>query len=144
MKFVIAAVLCASLAWSQPVNRPRITGVAHIALYAHDLDQSRAFYTGFLGFQEPYSLKNGDGSLSMAFFKIDDRQYVELIPETQVRLPARPLGRTRGHQSGKPGQRHDDPAAVCQVDTQLVVGDLVLQGHTLCSVGPLVCQESPD
>lgn len=84
MKFVIPAVLCASLALSQQVSRPRITGVAHIALYAHDLDQSRAFYTGFLGFQEPYSLKNPDGSLSMAFFKINDRQYVELIPETQT------------------------------------------------------------
>ena len=84
VKFVIAAVLCASLAWSQPADRPRITGVAHIALYAQDLDQSRAFYTGFLGFQEPYALKNPDGSLSMAFFKINDRQYVELIPETQA------------------------------------------------------------
>ena len=84
MKLAIAAIVCASLAWSQQVSRPRITGVAHIALYAHDLDQSRAFYTGFLGFQEPYSLKNRDGSLSMAFFKINDRQYVELIPETQA------------------------------------------------------------
>jgi catechol 2,3-dioxygenase-like lactoylglutathione lyase family enzyme len=84
VRFAIAAVLCASLAWSQPVSRPRITGVAHIAFYAHDIEQSRTFYTGLLGFQEPYALKNPDGSLSVAFFKINDRQYVELLPETQA------------------------------------------------------------
>jgi catechol 2,3-dioxygenase-like lactoylglutathione lyase family enzyme len=84
MKFAIVAALCASLAWSQEVKRPRLTGVAHIALYAHDIDRSREFYTGFLGFQEPFSLKNPDGSLSMTFFKINDRQYVELLPETQA------------------------------------------------------------
>ena len=84
MKLAIAAALCASLAWSQAVKRPRITGVADIAFYAHDIDKSREFYTGFLGFQEPFSLKNPDGSLSMAFFKINDRQYVELVPETQA------------------------------------------------------------
>ena len=40
-----------------------------------------SFYGEFLGFQEPYSLKNPDGSALMTFFKINDRQYVELFPE---------------------------------------------------------------
>ena len=84
MKLAVVAALCASLACGQAVKRPRITGVAHIAFYAHDIDKSREFYTGFLGFQEPFSLKNPDGSFSMAFFKINDRQYVELLPETQA------------------------------------------------------------
>lgn len=83
MRFVAAAAIFASLASGQAVQRPRILGVAHIALYAHDIEQSRSFYTGMLGFQEPYSLENPDGSLSAAFFKINDHQYVEILPEKE-------------------------------------------------------------
>ena len=83
MRFLVAVAVFASLASGQEVKRPRILGVAHIGFYAHDIEQSRAFYTGMLGFQEPYSLKNPDGSLSVAFFKINDHQYVELFPEKE-------------------------------------------------------------
>jgi lactoylglutathione lyase len=83
MRFLTLTAIFASLASGQEVNRPRILGVAHIAFYAHDMEQSRTFYTGMLGFQEPYSLKNPDGSLSVAFFKINDHQYVELYPEKE-------------------------------------------------------------
>lgn len=62
-------------------QRPRILGVAHISLYAHDYDKSRAFYRDFLGFEEPYSLTKPDGRPSMTFFKINDRQFIELSPE---------------------------------------------------------------
>ena len=58
--------------------RPRITGVAHMAIYVHDIPKSRAFYHDFLGYDEPYHLDNPDGSLSMTFFKVNDRQYIVL------------------------------------------------------------------
>lgn len=70
--------------WAQTPQRPPITGVAHIAVFAHDFGKSRAFYHDFLGFDEPYSLKNPDGSPSMTFFKINERQYIELFPERQA------------------------------------------------------------
>jgi lactoylglutathione lyase len=57
--------------------------VAHISLFAHDYEKSRAFYRDFLGFEEPYSLKNPDGSPIMTFFKVNDRQYIELSPEKE-------------------------------------------------------------
>src|SRR5215468_8225727 len=38
------------------VKRPRILGVAHMALYVGDLAKSRSFYKDFLGFEEPFSL----------------------------------------------------------------------------------------
>lgn len=62
-------------------SRPKILGIAHISLYAHDYDASRKFYSDFLGFEEPYSLKKPDGSPSMTFFKVNERQYIELSPE---------------------------------------------------------------
>ena len=79
---VVALVLTSAvLAFGQTVARPPITGVAHIALYAHDFEKSRTFYKEMFGFEEPYSLKNSDGSFSMTFFKINERQYIELFPE---------------------------------------------------------------
>ncbi|MBZ5618589.1 MAG: VOC family protein [Acidobacteriia bacterium] len=75
------ALLPAPLA-GQDAARPRILGVAHIAIYAHDYEKSRAFYRDFLGFEEPYSLAKPDGTPAMTFFKINERQYLELFPET--------------------------------------------------------------
>src|SRR5205085_7951656 len=63
--------------------RPRITGISHIALYVHDIEKSRAFYKDFLGFAEPYSLANPDGSLHLTWIKINDRQTIELFPEKE-------------------------------------------------------------
>jgi hypothetical protein len=51
-----ALVVFVSLAAAQDVKRPRITGVAHIAVYAHDPEETIAFYRDFLGFGEPYRL----------------------------------------------------------------------------------------
>jgi catechol 2,3-dioxygenase-like lactoylglutathione lyase family enzyme len=64
--------------------RPAITGISHIALYCHNIEKSRQFYKDFLGFDEPYSLKNDDNSLRLTFIKINDRQSIELFPEKEV------------------------------------------------------------
>jgi catechol 2,3-dioxygenase-like lactoylglutathione lyase family enzyme len=83
------AFLCASLLLALPISaqtpqRPHILGLSHFAIYAHDYEKSRAFYGQFLGFEEPYSLQNPDGTPSMTFFKINDRQTIELFPERQA------------------------------------------------------------
>ncbi len=61
-------------------ERPRITGLSHVALWVGDLDRSRAFYKGFLGFDEPYSLASESGVVQIAWIKINDRQSIELFP----------------------------------------------------------------
>jgi catechol 2,3-dioxygenase-like lactoylglutathione lyase family enzyme len=86
--FLRAAAL--ALAAAAPVRaqdagsatHPRILGVADAALYVHDLALSRQFYGDFLGFAEPFTLKNPDGSVHLTWFKINDRQSIELFPET--------------------------------------------------------------
>ena len=65
-------------------QRPKITGVAHMALFVHDMDKARAYYKDFLGYGEPFDLKNADGTLAMTFIKINDRQYLELFPEREA------------------------------------------------------------
>jgi lactoylglutathione lyase len=74
---LMAPLLCAGA----EVQRPRILGVAHMALYVSDLGKARAFYQDFLGFDEPFALKRGDGTDRIVFIKINDQQYVELFAE---------------------------------------------------------------
>ena len=84
--FALGLVLlwCAVAVAAQEPKRPRIMGVAHAAFYVHDIEQSRAFYKTFLGYDEAFPLKNPDGTLSLTFIKINDRHYIELFPEREA------------------------------------------------------------
>jgi catechol 2,3-dioxygenase-like lactoylglutathione lyase family enzyme len=90
--FLLAAVLAGlcfpalaqSTPSSSPVTRPPIVGVAHIGLKTDDMAAARRFYTGVLGFQEPFSLDkpaSAGGGLLLTYFKVNDHQYVEMFPE---------------------------------------------------------------
>jgi lactoylglutathione lyase len=80
----VLLALCSPAVAADAPPRPKITGVAHIALFVHDMDKARWFYKDLLGFGEPYSLNKPDGGLAMTFIKVNDRQYIELFPETQA------------------------------------------------------------
>lgn len=67
-----AAIAVASL-YGQ--TRPPIVGVAHITLRTDNLDASRSFYTKVLGYQEAFT------SAGRTNFKVNDRQYIEMVPE---------------------------------------------------------------
>ena len=62
--------------------RPKILGVAHMAVYVKDLAKTRQFYEDFLGFGEPFTLpkKTGTG-VRIAFVKVNDHQYFEIFNE---------------------------------------------------------------
>jgi lactoylglutathione lyase len=61
-------------------ERPSIVGVAHIGLKVSDLDAARQFYGHVLGYDEAFKLNNPDGSLMLAYFKVNDHQYIEIFP----------------------------------------------------------------
>jgi len=66
---------------ASPPKRPPIVGVAHIGLKTDNLAAARKFYTGILGFQEPFMLDKPDGSgLLLTYFKVNDHQYIEVFP----------------------------------------------------------------
>jgi lactoylglutathione lyase len=86
-RFVSGLLFCAALALQAAAvepARPHIIGVSHIALFVHDIAASRAFYKDLLGFEEPFSLTNKNGSLHLTWIKINDRQTIELFPEKQA------------------------------------------------------------
>ena len=82
---VCVPILAAFLGWgilspASAQQRPPITGIAHIALKTDNLNAAREFYGHDLGFAEPFHLNNPDGSIELTFFKINDRQYIEISP----------------------------------------------------------------
>lgn len=81
MRILTSVLIASSLCAGGEVKRPRILGVAHMALYVSDLAKARSFYKDFLGFDEPFALKRNDGSDRIAFIKINDLQYIELFAE---------------------------------------------------------------
>ncbi|MBO0857749.1 MAG: VOC family protein [Chloracidobacterium sp.] len=66
---------------SDHLKRPLITGVAHIAFLVSDLSKARAFYGSLLGYDEAFQNLKPDGSLELTSFKVNERQYIEIIPD---------------------------------------------------------------
>jgi catechol 2,3-dioxygenase-like lactoylglutathione lyase family enzyme len=88
--FVVLALACAlsTIAFAQPpAPGAGIIGIAHIAFRVSDLDREVAFL-GKLGYQESFAITNA-GKTMEVFVKINDRQFIELYPQTD---PKSPLG----------------------------------------------------
>jgi len=62
-----------------------LTGIAHVALRLNDLEKSREFYRT-LGFEQPFEFTDA-GKISVAYIKVNDRQFIELIPRTSDSQP---------------------------------------------------------
>ncbi len=58
--------------------RPRIVGVAHIALHTDNLEAARKFYGKQLGYEEAFRLGKPD---AVACFKVNDHQYIEVYAD---------------------------------------------------------------
>jgi catechol 2,3-dioxygenase-like lactoylglutathione lyase family enzyme len=71
----LAAFLAAARA-----AEPPIIGIAHVGFAVSGLERARAFYTGVLGYQQVFEILKPDGRIEMAFFKVNDTQYIELSP----------------------------------------------------------------
>ena len=70
-------LLCARALPAQS-SAANLSGIAHVAIRVSDLEQSRAFFHK-LGFEEAFAMDRG-GTPTEAFFKINDRQFIELYP----------------------------------------------------------------
>jgi len=65
-------------------DRPRIVGIANIAVKTDNMEEARKFYSGVVGMAEAFSIND------LTCFKVNDHQYVEVSPtlksETEDRL----------------------------------------------------------
>lgn len=64
---------------------PRVDGIAHIALRVSDLNRERKFLQS-LGFEEAFAQMSGT-TATEAFFKVNDRQFIELYPRSNETIP---------------------------------------------------------
>jgi catechol 2,3-dioxygenase-like lactoylglutathione lyase family enzyme len=64
-----------------PTQTPPLNGIAHIAIRVKDIAASTAFYNK-LGFQQAFANTAADGTVTQAFLKINDKQFIELYPVT--------------------------------------------------------------
>ena len=66
----------------------QIAGIAHIAYRVSDLDREVAFLQK-LGYEESFGFTNADGKTTEVFVKVNDRQFIEVYPQTS---PSQPPG----------------------------------------------------
>jgi catechol 2,3-dioxygenase-like lactoylglutathione lyase family enzyme len=58
-----------------------IVGLAGVAFRVSDLTKARGYYQGVLGFAEAFSTKDQSGRVASVYFKVNDDQYVEVVPD---------------------------------------------------------------
>jgi len=63
-----------------PPSDVPIIGLAGITFRVSDVNTARRYYEDVLGFPEAFTLKDKGGRLTSVFFKINDDQYVEVVP----------------------------------------------------------------
>ncbi len=57
-----------------------VVGLAGITFKVADLDKARSYYQGILGFAEAFDLKGHEGRVTSVWFKVNDDQFIEVIP----------------------------------------------------------------
>jgi catechol 2,3-dioxygenase-like lactoylglutathione lyase family enzyme len=63
---------------AMPSDRPPIIGLSHVGFMVMDMQKSRIFYRDVLGYEEPFRPVKGASGSETVYYKINDRQYVEL------------------------------------------------------------------
>lgn len=59
-------------------ERPAITGIANFVVKTDNLEESRKFYTGVLGYDEVFKHKRRNVPAELTVFKVNDHQYIEV------------------------------------------------------------------
>jgi catechol 2,3-dioxygenase-like lactoylglutathione lyase family enzyme len=79
---LLCALLAQPLLAQSTVARPKILGISHVSFFVSDLPKALDFWQGLLGYADPYDdIRYRDGSVHIAFLKINDHQHVELFKE---------------------------------------------------------------
>jgi catechol 2,3-dioxygenase-like lactoylglutathione lyase family enzyme len=79
---ILLSILPGCLCTSEVIaaNDLNIIGLAGVGFNAQDLDKSRAYYSGVLGYHEAFDVRNSAGQIVTAYFKVNDDQYIEITP----------------------------------------------------------------
>jgi len=67
-------------AGSAPSTDVPLVGIAGITFQVTDVDKARRYYQGVLGLAEAFTTSDSAGRVASVFFKVNDDQYVEVVP----------------------------------------------------------------
>jgi catechol 2,3-dioxygenase-like lactoylglutathione lyase family enzyme len=76
-KTILLVLACVRLFATE--NLP-ISGISHAGFRVADLEKTRAFYTGVLGFQQAFEQKDAAQKTTLAVFKINEDEFLEFSP----------------------------------------------------------------
>jgi catechol 2,3-dioxygenase-like lactoylglutathione lyase family enzyme len=68
------------------INDLPILGLAQVSIKVSDLAKARHFYGNVLGFAEAFTIRDKAGRISSLYMKVNDEQFVELIPVETIEL----------------------------------------------------------
>jgi lactoylglutathione lyase len=79
LNLFLCVLLASPLLAQTATPRPKILAISHAGYFVSDLPKALDFWHGLLGYDDPYDLKNPDGTIHIAFIKINDHQHIELF-----------------------------------------------------------------
>jgi len=79
MKWVSSAVVAVCLLAQAPTERPRLLGIAHLAVFVSNPAAAKGFYQDLLGFEVSFAVPATATLPARTFVKINERQWLELI-----------------------------------------------------------------
>jgi catechol 2,3-dioxygenase-like lactoylglutathione lyase family enzyme len=85
---LLVAVAAVSHSIAAPA-RPKIVGVSHITVKSDSLETARKFYSGVVGLAEAFKTVDPETKAELTAFKINDKQYVEVLPELKTETESR-------------------------------------------------------
>lgn len=93
VRWAECALLAAAIPLAMPAQSTMASpvGIAHIALRVSDVDREVNFL-GKLGFVQAFANTDNSGRITQAFIKVNDRQYIEVYPQTAAGEAPGPLG----------------------------------------------------
>lgn len=78
--FVLLLIGCSLGRVAEAAEHLPLLGLARVTIRVSDLSQTRAFYSGVAGFDDAYDIRKSDGSIAAAYFKINNLQFLEIVP----------------------------------------------------------------
>lgn len=83
--FAALALACVS-AVALVAQAPAVTGIAHVAYRAGNVEAETAFFAK-LGYEQAFSFTNKQGQVSQIFIKVNDRQFIEVYTLPDAKQP---------------------------------------------------------
>ena len=76
---LVGLLIQAAIAQSRGQNdNPGVIMLNHVGIAVNDMEESLAFYTETMGYEEAFSISNAEGEVGLAYLRVSENTFVEL------------------------------------------------------------------